>query len=229
MGTPDYVAPEQAADRSAVGPPCDVYSLGCTLHFLLVGRPVFSGDTAEAKLLAHRHEPAPSIRAARPDAPESLDRLFQRMLAKRPEDRPATMAEVMTELEGCLEAVRAVGGVPGGDARIPEASDGRDRRDGTAQPSAAHALSSSERPESIAGQAQRGLLVIHVREPDLAIQVADPSGDIVMDCPAAEGTLQVAIPPGRYRLVVRKCGQECLAEMFEIGASGREAIEIPKG
>ena len=190
LGTPDYIAPEQAADGMAVGPQCDVYSLGCTLHFLLMGRPVFSGDTAEAKLIAHRREPVPSICAARPDAPESLDRLFQRMLAKRPEDRPATMADVMAGLEGCLQAIRAA--------------------------------------EAVAGQPQRGLLVIRVREPDLAIQVAGQGGDIVMDCPAAEGTLQVAIPPGRYRLIVRKGGQECLAEEFEMSASGREVIDVPR-
>jgi serine/threonine protein kinase len=190
LGTPDYIAPEQLAARDALGPQCDVYSLGCTLHFLLVGRPVFAGETTEAKLLAHRNEPAPSLRAARPDAPESLDRLFQRMLAKQPADRPATMDDVMAELEGCLQAIRAA--------------------------------------ETAAGQTQRGLLVIHVREPDLAIQVADQWGNIVMDCPATEGTLQVAIPPGRYCLVVRKGDEERLAETIEMGDSGSEVIEVPK-
>ena len=70
--------------------------------------------------------------------------------------------------------------------------------------------------------------MIHVREPGLAIQVADQWGNIVMDCPATEGTLQVAIPPGRYCLVVRKGDQECLAETIEMGDSGSEVIEVPK-
>ena len=99
LGTPDYVSPEQVADPTFPGPASDIYSLGCTLYFLLVGRPVFSGETAGAKLLAHQEQPPPSLRAARPDATEPLDRLFRRMLAKRPEDRPATMADVIHELE----------------------------------------------------------------------------------------------------------------------------------
>ena len=105
LGTPHHTAESSSLARDALGPQCDVYSLGCTLHFLLVGRPVFAGETTEAKLLAHRNEPAPSLRAARPDTPESLDRLFQRMLAKQPADRPATMDDVMAELERCLQAI----------------------------------------------------------------------------------------------------------------------------
>jgi len=100
-GTPDYMAPEQSTDSAPLGPACDIYSLGCTLHYLLLGRPVFAGDTAEAKLLAHQCQPAPSLGASRPDVPAALDRLFQRMLAKRPEDRPATMGDVIAELQRC--------------------------------------------------------------------------------------------------------------------------------
>lgn len=100
-GTPDYLAPEQTTDSAPLGPACDIYSLGCTLHYLLLGRPVFNGDTAEAKVIAHRCQPIPSLRASRPDVPAALDRLFQQMLAKRPEDRPATMGDVIAELQRC--------------------------------------------------------------------------------------------------------------------------------
>lgn len=105
LGTPDYVSPDQIADPARPGPACDTYSLGCSLYFLLVGRPVFSGETAEAKLRAHQEQPAPSLRAAGHDIPESLDNLIQRMLAKRPEDRPATMSDVIRELESCLKSL----------------------------------------------------------------------------------------------------------------------------
>jgi serine/threonine protein kinase len=104
-GTPDYMAPEQSFDTAPLGPACDIYSLGCTLYFLLTGKPVFEGETAEAKVHAHRQHAPPSLRASRPDIPVPLDRLFQRMLAKRPEDRPATMGEVIAELERCLTLV----------------------------------------------------------------------------------------------------------------------------
>ena len=106
LGTPHYAPPEQAAGSKELGPPCDVYSLGCTLYYLLVGKPVFPQSTVEAAIQSHRDQPVPSLRAVRPDVPRPLDKLFQRMLAKRPEDRPATMAEVIAELDRIARALR---------------------------------------------------------------------------------------------------------------------------
>jgi serine/threonine protein kinase len=80
----------------------DIYSLGATMHFLLVGRTMYRANTVVKRILAHRDVPVPSPRAARPEIPEAVDALFQRMVAKRPEDRPRSMTEVMTQLEGCL-------------------------------------------------------------------------------------------------------------------------------
>jgi serine/threonine protein kinase len=104
MGTLDYMAPEQAADVKLADARADIYSLGCTLYYLLSGRPPFGGETLTQKILAHREEPTPSVRGARPDAPERLDQLIQRMLAKQPEGRPQTMGEVI----GLLEEFRVV-------------------------------------------------------------------------------------------------------------------------
>jgi serine/threonine protein kinase len=99
LGTLDYMAPEQILDTRHVGPPADIYSLGCTLHYLLVGKPPYEGRTVSEKLLGHRKKPIPSLRSERPEVPESLDRLFQRMVAKRPEDRPTGLGEVIAELD----------------------------------------------------------------------------------------------------------------------------------
>ena len=63
-------------------------------YYLLTGRPPFAGDTVTQKILAHREQPVPSLRAVRPDVPEWLDGVFRKMLAKRPEDRQQTMGEV---------------------------------------------------------------------------------------------------------------------------------------
>ena len=99
MGTIDYMAPEQAEDSHRVDHRADVYSLGCTLHYLLTGREPFPGETVLKRLMAHQERPVPSLRAARPDVSPKLDATFQKMLAKRPDDRPASMTEVIALLE----------------------------------------------------------------------------------------------------------------------------------
>lgn len=99
LGSVDYLSPEQAEDADRVDERADVYSLGCTLHYLLTGRPMYDVDSIVQKLLAHREQPIPSLCAVRPDLPEALDEVFRRMVAKRPEDRWETMAHVMTALQ----------------------------------------------------------------------------------------------------------------------------------
>ncbi len=102
MGTVDFMAPEQASDIKHADERADVYSLGITLWYLLTGRVAYEGGSAMSKLLAHRETPAPSLLAARTDISPDLDRVFQKMVAKRPDQRYASMTEVIADLEGCL-------------------------------------------------------------------------------------------------------------------------------
>jgi len=99
MGTVDYMAPEQALNSRRADHRSDIYSLGCTLHFLLTGKVLFAGDTLMEKLVAHREQPAPSLRDACPDVSEGLDAVFLRMVAKEPGQRYASMAELVQDFE----------------------------------------------------------------------------------------------------------------------------------
>ncbi|WP_231933192.1 serine/threonine-protein kinase [Botrimarina mediterranea] len=94
LGTADYLAPEQALNSHAADARADIYSLGCTLYFLLVGRPPFPDGTISERLLKHQVEEPESLLKLRPDTPLSLVDLCARMMAKKPDDRPQTAGDV---------------------------------------------------------------------------------------------------------------------------------------
>lgn len=101
LGTAAYMAPEQASDPRQVDIRADLYSLGCTLYFLLAGRPPFGGKDHGSPLrtlMAHAQEPAPSIASVRPEVPGSLIVVIERLMAKDTADRFQSPAEVVAAL-----------------------------------------------------------------------------------------------------------------------------------
>ena len=94
LGTVDYMAPEQALGAADFDNRADIYSLGCTLYFLLAGHPPFPEGTLAQRIVKHQTQPAPDILAERPGTPLLLAELCQRMMAKRPADRCQSMQEV---------------------------------------------------------------------------------------------------------------------------------------
>jgi serine/threonine-protein kinase len=111
IGTADYLAPEQARDSRGVDHRADIYSLGCTLYHLLAGLPPFHGGLPLDKLLRHQADPPPRLTGVLSDIPGELEQALQRMMAKRPEDRFASAAEVaraLTPLAGTLAAATPV-------------------------------------------------------------------------------------------------------------------------
>jgi len=97
LGTPDYMAPEQVKDSHGADIRADLYSLGCTLYFLLTGQAPFSGAayrTAFDKMTAHVHQSVSPVVHFRSEVPGKLVKILDRTLAKEPDDRYATPAEL---------------------------------------------------------------------------------------------------------------------------------------
>jgi eukaryotic-like serine/threonine-protein kinase len=102
MGTPDYMAPEQALDTRTADQRADIYSLGCTLYFLLTGRPPFPGGSLAEKLLAHQQKEPPALDQLCTGAPRGLAQVLRKAMAKQPQDRyhtPAEFAAALVPLE----------------------------------------------------------------------------------------------------------------------------------
>ena len=107
MGTIDYMSPEQAESTKDVDSRADIYSLGATLYYLLMGEVLYPGKTIIQKILSHRESPIPSLRINRPDVPPSLDMIFTKMVAKNVADRYSSMEEVIS----ALSRIEVEGGV----------------------------------------------------------------------------------------------------------------------
>ncbi|WP_044252011.1 serine/threonine-protein kinase, partial [Chondromyces apiculatus] len=116
LGTPGYIAPEQARGAEDVGAQADVFSLGCVLFECLAGVAPFHAEDKVAVLAKILLEEPPKLRAVRPDTPEALEALVGRMLAKEPGERPVdgdAVAAALGRLAGGGER-RAERGVAGG-------------------------------------------------------------------------------------------------------------------
>ena len=98
IGTPDFLAPEQARDPMGVDIRADIYSLGGTLDYILTGRVPYDGGNATEKMLKHCTEPPPRLLAHRPDAPPQLEQLIHWCMAKRADDRPQSPLQLAMAL-----------------------------------------------------------------------------------------------------------------------------------
>ena len=95
LGTARFMSPEQVEDARKADVRSDVYSLGCTLYFLMRSKAPYSGETVAHTLMAHVSAPIPDLCQKRPDAPRWLGDLFQKMLAKKPRERFQTLGELV--------------------------------------------------------------------------------------------------------------------------------------
>ena len=111
MGTADYLSPEQAINSHEVDHRADIYSLGCTLYYLLTGKPPFSEGTLAQRIAKHQTAQPPSLKKTRPDCPDELIAICSKMMAKSPDQRFANCNELEQSLQRlaahCVETVAA--------------------------------------------------------------------------------------------------------------------------
>ncbi len=117
VGTVDYLAPEQARDSAAADIRSDIYSLGCTLYHMLTGNPPFSEGGLGERILKHLQEEPPDVRQINPLVSAEMWALLRRMLAKKPEDRFQTPAELLAALKALPPQA-----ADSGPLRLPKAS-----------------------------------------------------------------------------------------------------------
>jgi serine/threonine protein kinase len=104
LGTPDYMAPEQARDARAIDIRADIYSLGCVLYHLLAGQPPFPDTNIISQMIRHASEPPRPVAEFNRDVPDGLQQILNWMMAKAPEGRYPTPARAASALEVFLAA-----------------------------------------------------------------------------------------------------------------------------
>ncbi len=101
IGSPQYISPEMAKGE-AIDARADIYSLGVVLFEMLAGRLPFQADTPYATVMAHINEPVPSARNLNPHIPPAVDQVLAKAMAKSPEQRYQSVAELMIALENAI-------------------------------------------------------------------------------------------------------------------------------
>jgi len=119
LGTPTYIAPEQAAGDPALDHRADIYSVGCVAYEMLTGHPPFRGRTPQAVMIAHAQEAPEPVARRRADTPPALARLVMACLEKAPERRPARAHDIVTALHPPRPSGGATGGVRAALERAP--------------------------------------------------------------------------------------------------------------
>jgi formylglycine-generating enzyme required for sulfatase activity len=240
LGTPLYMAPEQIDDAASADIRADVYSLGCTLYFLLTGNTPFGGTSLLAILHAHHSKEAASLSEVRPEVPPALAAVVRKMMAKDPAQRYQTPGEVAQALVPFVKAASptASGQIPVAGARSAEVWKSLDQP--AAAPPAAEPAPRWRRPTgvvvavSLAGlaaavlagtvvfwQTRHGLVKIESDDPNVAV-VFDKTG------PTVQGAGKEPIPlgVGEHGVHVKLGDLEFETQKFKLTKGGTVTLKV---
>ena len=120
MGTPGYMAPEQARGGERIDHRCDLFSLGCVLYHMATGREPFRRDDVMATLMALALDEPPPIRQFNPEAPQALVDLVNKLMAKNPDGRPVTVGSVSKALAEIARSVDNRNGLAPTEKELPK-------------------------------------------------------------------------------------------------------------
>jgi WD40 repeat protein len=226
LGTPDYMAPEQATEASKADIRADLYSLGCTLYFLLAGKPPFPGDSVMAKLLAHAQEQPRSVTELRKDVPAGLVQVLKRLLAKDPAQRYQTPREVAQALTpfvqpaGPGQPAEAAGTLPRG---------GRGLRRWLVVAVALGMLLGAVAllgPMIFRIETDKGQLVIKTEDPDIQVIVKQGGRQVtILDSKANK---QIELTAGEYEVAIApgKDGLRLSTDRFTLKRGEQRVVEV---
>ena len=217
MGTVDYMAPEQGVSTRDVDARADIYSLGCTLYYLLIGKPMYEGSSPTAKIIAHHQQPIPELQSVHGEVSSHLGAIFRKMVAKKVEDRYQSMGEVVAALERCELSSPA-----------PALADGRGGRGKFTRVGLGAGFFGMA---CLAGvlfmmRHKDGTLMVEVDQPDAVVQVLSEEGKIEIDQPGGKGVISISVDPGKHRLKVEKEGFAVFGQAFEIESGGTKPIKV---
>jgi serine/threonine protein kinase len=181
LGTPEYVAPEQTIDARKADIRADIYSLGCTLYYLLTGGPPFQATSLYELLQAHHSMDAMPLNLTRPEVPIELAALVGRMMAKEPERRFQEPRAVAEALKPFFKAGNSRAGASKPDVSRADHLEAKGRREGTDAGSIGQAIpatpGSALAPHAPAGTSPPGVIwesLVNTRETNASPEMVKP-------------------------------------------------------
>jgi serine/threonine protein kinase len=249
FGTPHFMAPEQINDSAKADLRSDIYSLGCTLYFLLTGAPPFPGKNAYAVMKAHEEKEAPSPHTLRPEVPPELAAVVQKMMAKGPEERFQTPREVLDALTPFAQNATAIltrwkEGLEGAPAPVRYREKVTQRRGALNRPTLVAREERKATPFRAALITTTAIVLlalvflaasqlIRVRTPNgiLVIEVNEANPDVFVDGEKVTVTwanggkqAEIQVKPGTREVQVKKDGFSAFGRQVELEEGGRTVL-----